>query len=114
MGAANVLAQYDSNAVKADEIFKNNNTYVTGRITDIGKDIMDNPYITIGDYKFSSVQCMFSKNSTSKLMNLQKGQVVLLKGICKGKLMNVLLRDCSFEETIPQLNKKLKALKAEI
>ncbi len=89
---------YKANEVAADQRFKGKVISVTGNVQSIGKDILDNPYLTIGAgtmSEFESVQASFPKESGSALAAISKGQKVTV--ICKanGKLMNVLLGECS-------------------
>lgn len=54
----NLLNAYDENEVKADSTYKGKLLEVTGSVNDIGKDILDNPYITFskGEYEVTDVQ----------------------------------------------------------
>lgn len=92
--AANqLMAEYMSNEVRADENFKEKTFWVTGTIKDIGKDVLDKPYITLnsGDL-IRSVQCYI--NDKQALSSLEKGAQVTIKGTCKGLMVNVLMKDC--------------------
>jgi hypothetical protein len=68
------------------------------QLDSIGKDILDNLYVTLNDggkYEFTKVQCMFGEDHKSELASLNKGVQIRVVGICHGKLGNVLLRECS-------------------
>ena len=106
-----LLSFYNENEIKADDQFKNKNTYVIGKVNKIGKDIMDNPYITLGGggYKMASVQCMFDENKNKQLAQLKKGQVVIVKGKCTGKMMYVMLDNCILQNAT-MLKEQLKEL----
>ena len=43
---------------------------------------------------FGSVLCHFSIESTKKIKEIQKGQDIVVKGICTGYLMDVILVKC--------------------
>lgn len=113
--ANNLLHYFEQNEVKADNNFKNKKVYIKGKIQDFGKDVVNRPYITIGLYDYvSSVQCVFPENSSSIIAELQKGQNVVVKGVCKGKLLNVLFEDCELIKDVPELRKELSNLKNQI
>lgn len=96
--ATKLHADYDANAVAADERYKDKVLEVTGKVTGIGKDIMDTPYVTLDSgNQFMSVQCMFADEHKSELSGLSKGQTVTIVGKCDGQLMGVLLRGCRLQ-----------------
>jgi len=91
--APQLYQAYQANEIAADEKYKDKIIQVSGRIRDIGNDLMDNPYITlVGDQYFGDVQCFF--NEKSVVANLSKGQQITVLGICDGLMINVLLNDC--------------------
>lgn len=95
--ATKLAADYDANEVAADEQYKNKLVQVSGTIKDIGKDILDTPYVALYTGNLiTSVQCMFDKADSSKLVNLAKNQKITLTGRVSGKLGNVLVKDCGF------------------
>lgn len=96
--AVTLVADYKANEVAADAKYKNNLVEVSGIVKNIGKDIVDNPYITLSDgeqYSITSVQCMFSKSDEVDLAKVSQGERITLQGEVSGKLGNVLLNDCS-------------------
>ena len=96
--AMKLSQEYDDNKVAADAKYEDKFLKVSGVIDDIGKDILDNPYVTLEgpESMFFGVQCMFPKNDESKLIDLSKGQNVTLTGKLSGELIgNVILRGCS-------------------
>jgi hypothetical protein len=98
VSAADLIDEYKANEVSADERYKHQALAVTGIVDSIGKDILDNLYVTLNDggkYEFTKVQCMFGEDHKSELASLNKGVQIRVVGICHGKLGNVLLRECS-------------------
>jgi hypothetical protein len=89
---------YEDNEVAADQKYKDKVLVVTGYVDDIGKDIMDDIYVTLktGQY-FGSIQCFFSDAHENRAAELKKGQKLKLKGKCAGKMMNVLVKGCTFQ-----------------
>ena len=107
ISAKQLTATYQANEVNADNNFKGKTFYVTGTVTDIKKDIMDNIYVTLeGDEMFREVQCFFEDKEVAGQM--QKGMVVTFKGKCDGLMMNVLMKDCVLAENLSDIKKKLK------
>ena len=85
--------EYNNNEIAADDKYKGKIIQVRGTIRDIGKDIMDDAYISlIGDDFFGDVQCFFTDKSY--LLNLKKGQRVNVIGYCDGLFMNIILQNC--------------------
>ncbi|WP_198170319.1 OB-fold protein [Mucilaginibacter arboris] len=93
ISAHDLTATYEANEVAADENFKGKTFYVTGTITDIKKDVLDNIYVTLkGNEMFRQVQCFFEDKETAAQMH--KGMKVTFKGTCDGLMINVLMKDC--------------------
>lgn len=93
--AKKLSADYEANEVSADQQYKGKIVEVSGTIKDIGKDILDNPYVSFenGNSIFG-VQCMFDKSDANALASLSKAQKITLTGKVSGKLGNVILNDC--------------------
>jgi hypothetical protein len=97
ISAKNLFRMYDENEVKADEYFKGKKFYVQGKVTSIANDILNNPYITLSSSnEFLSVQCSFENKK--EVTELTKGQEVTILGECSGKLMNVMMNNCTLAE----------------
>jgi hypothetical protein len=99
ISAAQLTAEYEANEIDADRKYKNRILIVSGKVVHVGKDIINNMYVTIsGEKEFGivSAQCMFDDDWVIRLSNLREGDNVTVQGRCDGKFGNVLLRDCSF------------------
>ena len=95
ISAINLYEEYKENEVRADELYKDKQLEVFGIIGNIGKDILDDMYVTLQtDNYFSGVQGMIKESEKNKVINLQKGQEITLECKNSGKLINVILRDC--------------------
>ena len=98
LSADQLYREYESNEVAADEKYKGKIIIVYGEIQDIGKDIMDEPYIVIGGGGFlDGVQCSFTKSQGSSIASLSKGQNVKVKGEVSGKMGNVQIKNSSLQ-----------------
>ncbi len=97
VSAAKLFSDYSANQVAADAKYKNNLVEVTGIVGNIGKDILDNPYILLTDgqeYSLTGVQCSFSQSDNSQLATVSKGQQITLRGTVSGLMMNVEVSGC--------------------
>lgn len=91
--AEELLKAYRENEVAADQRFKGQTLRVSGRVNNVGKDIANNAYVTLGESGLRSVQAFFSRATESQLVPLTKGSQVVVEGRCDGLLMNVLIKD---------------------
>jgi hypothetical protein len=98
VSAAELYTDYKANEVAADQRYKDRVIEVTGRVDNIGKDIMDTMYVTLDTGEMiGSIQCMFGTEHANSLAGLSKGQSVTIQGKCAGKMMNVLLQGCTLK-----------------
>lgn len=97
--AKKLNADYEANEVSADQQYKGKIVEVSGTIKDIGKDILDDPYVSLesGNVIFT-VQCMFDKSDSNQLASLTKAQKITLSGKVSGKLGNIIIKDCKILE----------------
>lgn len=99
--ATELLADYKNNEVRGDAKYKGKLVRVTGTIDTIGKDILDDPYVTIGAgglYEAEHVQCMLQKSQLQAAAALDKGSKATVRGRVKGlTILNVMIDDCVIE-----------------
>lgn len=99
--AAQLLAEYKDNEVRGDARFKGKLVRVTGVVDTIGKDILDDPYVTLGaggPYEMQHVQCMLPKSQLQAAAALNKGAKATVTGRVGGlTLLNVMLKDCEID-----------------
>ena len=94
--ATSLVAAYEENAVAADSIYKGRWLEISGRIDDIGTEILGAPYITFEANGLWGVQAMFTRSKDERLVaTFTKGQSLTLLCRGSGKLLNVLVRECS-------------------
>ena len=93
-----LYSAYNQNQVAADAKYKGNMVEVTGVISSIGKDILNNPYVELGTGEYSAlgIQCMFPQADESQLAGLTSGQSVTLEGTVSGETITIVEIDgCS-------------------
>jgi hypothetical protein len=96
-------ASYNDNEVRADENFKNKIFYVSGTVTNIGKNLFDDIEIRLeGDGMFGHVACEVTDKSVAA--QLEKGQWITLRGKCSGlTITDVFMKECVVVENLEDL-----------
>ena len=102
--AGDLLNAYEENEVASDGKYKEKHLKITGIVKNIGKDILDNAYITVqgedsGAYDIKSVQCFFDNDNLDALSSLKAGDTVIITGLCDGTIagINIRLDNCTLE-----------------
>jgi hypothetical protein len=98
-----LVEDYKANEVSADAKYKGKTVEITGTVETIGKDILDNPYITFFYQEYSiinNVQCLFARSDSPQLENLSKGQRLTVIGDVSGipGVGNILVRNCKIKD----------------
>lgn len=79
-----LLDEYQTNEVAADQKYKDKFVKVSGKVKDIGKDILNNIYVCVNDgtdLTWEYAQCYFSGQSeVDKVANLAVGDTITLYG----------------------------------
>jgi hypothetical protein len=99
ISASQLFQEYENNEVAADEKYKGKSLEVSGRVGSIGKDFLDTIYVAIsrgGEFEIFHVQCFFEDKYKQEAASLSKGQQVIIRGRCEGKMGNVMLKRCEF------------------
>lgn len=94
ISARSLHAEYETNEIAADQLYKDKTLRVKGILVDIGKDILDSPYVTLKTDGFWNIQCMLSRTEINKAANLRPGQQITVQGRNEGKLLSIILRKC--------------------
>lgn len=95
-----VLAVYKGNELKGDQLFKDKKIRITGKVDDVKKDILNNPFITLGtgkQFEIPQIQCSLADSEKGKAAEVQKGQQLTIVGEVSGLMMNVQLANCIIE-----------------
>lgn len=94
-----LYSAYEENEVAADNEYKGKKVKITGTIEDIGKDILDDVYITINAGDYDEIQCYFeNQKQIDKVATLKSGEEVTIVGECSGlSILNVVLQNCELE-----------------
>ena len=92
--AETLISEYDTDETKSNTKYLGKIVEVKGVIAEKLKDKTGNINITLQGPDLSGIGCQFEPNTQDKLERLSEGQVVVIKGICTGVLMDVVLVDC--------------------
>ena len=97
--ASELYRAYEANEVSADQQYKGKRLLITGVVENIGKDVMDNPYVALKIDFLKGVNCYFDDENNKVLSQLNKGQKIQIIGTCAGlTLTDVVVRDCELWE----------------
>jgi len=97
--APELYRAYEANEVSADGQYKGKRLLITGVVGSIGKDILDDPYVSLKIDYLQSVNCYFDDKNNKVLSQLSKGQKVQIIGTCAGlTLTDVVVKDCELWE----------------
>ena len=94
VSAEELMSAYTANEVAADGRYKGKVVVVSGSVTTVGKDILDNMYVTLQTKdSFREIQCSFDKSHEGELARLKKRDRVTIRGQVDGLMGNVGLSD---------------------
>ncbi len=97
--ASELYRAYEANEVSADQQYKGKRLLITGAVENIGKDVMDNPYVALKIDFLKGVNCYFDDENNKVLSQLNKGQKIQIIGTCAGlTLTDVVVKDCELWE----------------
>jgi len=92
--ATELVSEYDANEMAANSKYLGKVIEVSGVISEKLKDGKGGYTLTLQGADLAGVGCQFEENARASLHPLAEGQVVSVKGICTGVLMDVVLVDC--------------------
>ena len=95
-----IYQDYDENEVSADNRYKDKVVEIKGTVINIRKDFSDNIVVTLNglvdnEYEIVGVACTFSKSHNNETSGLSKGDKIVVRGLCKGKIMGPRISGCS-------------------
>ncbi|HOZ84865.1 MAG TPA: hypothetical protein PK191_05205 [Niabella sp.] len=93
--AATLIKDFEINDQLATNKYVDKVITVIGRVADIKmEDVSTTVFLETGD-PMSGITCSFYDSEALKVKDLQPGSMVVIKGICTGKLADVILNKCS-------------------
>jgi MFS superfamily sulfate permease-like transporter len=99
--APHLSADYAANEVRADEKYKVGKILVSGTVSEISKDFVGDPYVTLGGNElFHDVQAHFADGDEEALASLTKGQkVTFVCEVSEQVVTEVMFHNCATIET---------------
>lgn len=98
--ATELLTAYEDNAVAADASYKGKKLQITGTVSDMGTDILDQTYVILQndneEYSIVGVQCYFADGSA--VASLSKGDTITVTGTGDGQVVHVSVKDCQLAQ----------------
>lgn len=102
ISAPQLYEEYKANEVLADTKYKGQWLYVSGMVTEIGKDFTDDPYVNLlGENEYATVRATFTKAAIQQLAGLHKGDQISVMCRGKGRLIGDPILDCTSDD-VPQ------------
>ncbi|HEX2393732.1 MAG TPA: hypothetical protein VHI78_00205 [Bacteroidales bacterium] len=92
--AAGLLDAFEADEPKANEIYLGKIVSVTGKVESVSEDSIGISVYLKEDEDIAGIICSFDK-SANDVATIDKGNIVEIKGICTGYLMDVILNRCA-------------------
>jgi hypothetical protein len=97
LSAVNLIRDYDAGEEKANSKYLGKVLEVKGIVAEKSKDEKGMINVTLQGPDLAGVGCQFDPKAQEELGSIKEGQEVVVKGICTGVLMDVVLVDCVIE-----------------
>ena len=92
--ATELVSEYDADEATANSKYLGKVIEVRGVISEKIKDGKGGYTLTLQGADLAGVGCQFEANARESVHPLSEGQEIIVKGICTGVLMDVVLVDC--------------------
>ncbi len=98
MESKQLFNEFDQNENAANKKYLGKIVCIYGKVADKAVDSKGAMSFILEGGEMAGVGCQFDKNSLKEIQDIKKGQVIRVKGVCTGMLMDVVLVDCVPEE----------------
>jgi tRNA_anti-like len=96
--ASDFVGKFESNEPQANALYADKAVSVHGVISSIQTtDTSATVFLNDGS-SVTSVMCQFGKGNNEQIKNLRKGEVITIKGICSGYLLDVVMVRCVVDQ----------------
>jgi len=89
-----LLDDFENDEISANEKYLEQIIQVTGKIQKLGTANGNGTITLTNGNSMGSVICHLSEKENKKVVSLREGQEIIVKGICTGFLMDVILINC--------------------
>jgi len=90
--------EFDQNEIAANKKYLGKVVCVYGKVADKAVDSKGVLSLILEGGEMAGVGCQFDKSVIDEMQHVKKGQVIKVKGVCTGILMDVVLVDCVPED----------------
>ena len=98
MESRQLFNEFDQNESMANKKYLGKVVCVSGRVADKAVDAKGSFSLILEGGEMAGVGCQFDKSVLKEVETIKKGQVIKVKGVCTGMLMDVVLVDCVTED----------------
>ena len=95
--SSQLLNDYILDEKKANDSYNNKMIKVIGTVKDITYLNQRNTIFLNGDHESSNIICDLNNSQKKKLNEIKKGQKIIITGICKGFLKDIILLNCDIQ-----------------
>jgi len=92
--AAGLLDAFETDEAGANDLYLGKIVSVTGKVESVSEDSIGISVYLKEDEDFAGIICSFHKSATD-VTSIEKGNIVEIKGICTGYLLDVVLNRCA-------------------
>lgn len=96
-----LCAIYEKSPTRAKQRYTGKVIKVSGRIHRKETDVMSQVYVLLRAKSGRDVQCFFNKKWAKRLIKLEEGQKIVIKGRCTGRHIKVQMEGCVIVSTSP-------------
>jgi hypothetical protein len=96
--AAELVQDFETDETSANKMYNDKVIAVQGNILKLENNDSIHNIVLKGTTAMSSVLCQFEKNDTGIFENKKEGDEIIIKGVCTGLLMDVILVRCALGE----------------
>ena len=89
-----LVADFETNEKKADLLYTGKVIEITGTVKEVSFLNNRNTLILQGKYNNSGVICDMNNNQLDVFKKISEGEIITIKGICKGFLKDVVMLNC--------------------
>ena len=97
--SGNLYHEFDENEEASNQKYLGKVIEVSGTVKESVKDENGQASITLDGDGMFGITCKLNDNDSKTASKIQPGDQVKVKGVCSGKLMDVVLVNCSFEKS---------------
>jgi hypothetical protein len=109
--ASEMGAEFKKNELAAETKYAHLRRTVLGVVANVRVPGVGDPYVAIGDGLLESLRCSFDKDDARQFMALESGQLALVSGVVRGRVLHsVVLDECALVGVLTDAESEAVAL----